>query len=71
MSSESPKVYANDSYGFVGWYGQLIRVDAGDEWDLDHEFVQANPHMFTGAKLVEEVVEPEPPAPKKRGGRRA
>ncbi len=66
MSSDT-RVYANDNYGFVGWDGQTIRVDAGTEWDFDHPFVQANPHMFTGAQPV---VQDDAPAPRKRGGRR-
>lgn len=63
----SDKVYANGDHGFVGWEGQAIRVNAGDEYDLDHPFVQANPHMFTGAQPAGTET---PTPPRKRGSRR-
>lgn len=62
------KVYAKENYGFVGFVGTVVRVAAGDEYDLDDPFVQGNPDMFTArppgsAEPVEE--------PKRRGRRPA
>lgn len=59
------KVYVNDDYGFVGWNGQSVRLDAGDEYDLNDQIVQDMPERFT-AKVPDGVQR----EPKRRGGRR-
>jgi hypothetical protein len=60
------KVYAKENYGFVGYVGTVVRVAAGDEYDLEDPFVQGNPDMFTAKRPgdTEPVEEP------KRRGRR-
>jgi len=58
------KVYAKDNYGFVGFNGSVVRVAAGDEYDLDNPFVQGNPDMFTARQP--DAVEPSE-EPKRRG----
>jgi hypothetical protein len=57
------KVYVNSDYGFVGWNGQNIRLDAGDEYDTTDQIVKDNPHLFT-AQAPEGIEQP------KRRGRR-
>lgn len=59
------KVYVKQDYGFVGWRGQHIRLNAGDPYDLDADIVQDLPDMFT-AQAPEGAEEDQP----KRRGRR-
>lgn len=40
------KVYATIN-GFVGHGGQSVPIQEGDEYDADHELVQAHPQHFT------------------------
>lgn len=65
MTKPPAKVYVKDDYGFVGWRGQSIRLNKGDEHDLDSEIVQDLPDMFTAAGPAGDE---EPAA--RRGGRR-
>lgn len=58
------KVYVKQDYGFVGWGGQHVRLNAGDEYDLDAPIVQDLPHLFTAEAPAS--VEQQP----KRRGRR-
>jgi hypothetical protein len=57
------KVYVNQDYGFVGYNGTSVRLDAGAEYDLTDPIVTAHPDKFT-AKAPEGVEQP------KRRGRR-
>lgn len=52
------KVYVIEDYGFVGWNGQNVRLDAGTEFDLDDQIVKDMPERFTGKTPA--GVEPEP-----------
>jgi hypothetical protein len=54
------KVKAIQSYGFIGFQGQAIRLSEGDEFEHDDPFVLANPEKFAEAEQ-----------PKRRGRRSA
>lgn len=60
------KVYVKEDYGFVGWAGQNVRLDAGAVYDTTDQIVQDMPERFT-AKAPDGV---EDEQPKRRGGRR-
>lgn len=47
------KFRVSGDYGYVGFGGMPVLLSAGDEYDSEHDLVQAFPHLF------DEV--PEPP----------
>jgi hypothetical protein len=57
--SDTKKVYVADDYGFVGFNGQSVRLDAGMEFDIDDPIVRAMPERFTAK--APEVSGPELP----------
>jgi hypothetical protein len=59
------KVYVAGDYGFVGWNGRSVALNAGDEYDTADQIVQDMPERFTAR--APEGVEAEQP---KRRGRR-
>lgn len=61
------KVYVRpDMHGFVGWHGQNVRLNGGDEYDIDAPIVVDLPGHFTAEKPAD-LDAPEQP---KRRGRR-
>lgn len=67
MSATPKKMYVRaDMHGFVGWRGQNIRLNGGDEYDYDAEIVQDLPGRFT----AEKPADPDAPEQPKRRGRR-
>lgn len=67
MTTTPKKVYVRpDMHGFVGWRGQNIRLNGGDEYDLDSPIVAELPDYFT----AEKPADPDAPEQPKRRGRR-
>lgn len=61
------KVYATIN-GFIGHGGQSVSIAEGDEYDENHEIVQAHPQHFT-AKTPPSVAVAEAKATKARSSR--
>lgn len=62
------KVYVADDYGFVGWNGTSIYLEAGAEYDSEDQIVKDMPERFTARSLAPDD-DPRQTF-KRRGGRR-